>query len=84
MEWLVGVALAIMVGMCALMMLRMMFRGCRGAGRHGGHGMMCMGHSAEGEARTSDEGLLAELRAERERLDSLIARADRASGSRAG
>ena len=55
----------------------MMLRGWRGAGRHGGHGMMRMGQGAEGEARTSDEGLLEELRAERERLDVLIARAPR-------
>ncbi len=84
MEWLVGVALAIMVGICALSMLRMMLRGWRGAGRHGGHGMMCMGHSAEREPRTSDKGLLEELRAERERLDVLIARAGRGSAGQAG
>ncbi len=78
MEWLIGVPFAGMFAMCALMMLRMM------GGRHGGHGMMCMGHSAEGDARTSDEGLLEELRAERERLDVLIARAGRGSGGQVG
>ncbi len=82
MEWLVDVALAIMFALCALMMLRMMLRGWRGAGRHGGHGMMCMGHHSEGEPRTSDEGLLEELRAERERLDAVIARADQARMAR--
>lgn len=76
MELLVDVALTIMFAMCALMMLRMMLRGWRGGGRHGGHGMMCMGHRAEDEAHTPDEQLLEELRAERKRLDALIATED--------
>ncbi len=78
-EWAIDVGLAVMFGMCALMMLRMMVRGCRGAGRHARHGMMCMGHDAEGsEGRTFDEGRLEELKVERDRLELLIATADRA------
>ncbi len=56
MEWLIDVALAIMIGICALSMLRMTLRGWCGAGRHVGHGMICMGHSAEGVARTPGRG----------------------------
>ncbi len=82
MEWVVGGGLALMFGMCALMMLRMMLGGGRGAGRHSSHGMMCMGHGGEGEPDTPDEGLLEELRAERERLDAVIARADQARMAR--
>ncbi len=78
MEWVVPVALTFMFGMCALMMLRMMLHGGRGAGRHGGFGMMCMGHSDEDHAPRTEAELLEELRTERTRLDAAIARADRA------
>ncbi len=78
MEWVVAVALIVMFGMCALMMLRMMAHGWRGAGPHGGLGMMCMGHSDEHKAGRTDAELLEELRTERTRLDAVIARADQA------
>ncbi len=77
MEWLFAIPLALMFGLCAFMMLSMMVRGWLGGGRHSGHGMMtCMGRGADRGPRTSDEGLLEELKAERDRLDALIARAE--------
>ena len=85
MEWLLAVPLALMFALCAFMMLSMMVRGWLGGGRHGGHGMMmCMGHGADDRPGTPDKGLLEELKAERHRLDALVARAERETADRAG
>ncbi len=85
MEWLIAIPVALMFALCAFMMLSMMVRGWLGGGRHGGHGMMmCMGHGADHEPRTPDEGLLEELKSERDRMDALIARAEREAADRVG
>ncbi len=77
MEWLFAIPLALMFGLCAFMMLSMIVGGFIGRGRHRGHGMMmCMDRGADRGPRTSDEGLIEELKAERDRLDALIARAE--------
>jgi len=84
-EWLIAVPLALMFALCALMMLSMIVRGWLAGGRHSGHSMMmCMGVGHDRGARPPDGGLLEELRAERERLDVLIARAEREATERAG
>ena len=80
---LITIAVVSMFALCALMMLSMMVRGWLRGGRHWGHGMMmCMGHGADDEPLTRDKGLVEELKAERERLDALIARAEREAGAR--
>ncbi|MDP2674479.1 MAG: hypothetical protein Q8Q00_06195 [Dehalococcoidia bacterium] len=84
MEWAIGIPILLLVLACPLMMVGMIVGGWvmgrRVTGGHGGHGMMmCMGHGS-GETHGGPEapaGIVDELRAERERLDELIARAER-------
>ncbi len=84
MEWLVGMLLVTIFATCALGMLRMMLRGWVRGGRRSGHWpMMCMGGDADGEPRSPEKGRLDDLRAERRRLDSLIAGAERDAGESA-
>lgn len=79
MEWLIGVPVVALLLLCPLMMVGMIVGGLifgRKATGHGGHGMMMchpMGHGSDEEAAPT----IAELKAERERLDEIIARADR-------
>lgn len=85
MEWAIGIPVLLLLALCPLMMAGMIVGGWvfgrKAMGGHGGgHGMMmCMGHGGH-ENRPSAEGdsqeLVDELRAERERLDQLIARAE--------
>ena len=87
MEWAIGIPILLLVLACPLMMVGMMAFGwlfMRGrSGSHGGHGMMmCMGHgSGETHHEPGDTAapaeIVEELRAERRRLDDLIARAER-------
>jgi hypothetical protein len=89
MDWAWGLPLALVVLACLLMMVGMMAFGwlfMRGrAGSHSGHGMMMChmghgngggheGHEQAGSPESAD--LVAELKAQRERLDQLIARAE--------
>jgi hypothetical protein len=79
MEWLIGVPVVLLLLLCPLMMAGMIVGGWifgRKAMGHGGHGgMMChsMGHGPSESAAPT----VAELRAERDRLDEIIARAER-------
>ena len=87
MAWAIGIPILLLVLICPLMMVGMIVGGWvfgrRALGGHGGHGMMmCMGHgSGETHHETGDmtapAGIVEELKAERERLDELIARAER-------
>ena len=87
MDWAWGIPVALLVLACPLMMVGMMAFGwlfMRGqSGGHSGHGMMChMGHGNGGGHEGREAGpaesadLVAELKAQRERLDQLIARAE--------
>ncbi|MDO8616659.1 MAG: hypothetical protein Q7T33_13145 [Dehalococcoidia bacterium] len=84
MDWTIGIPLvALLLLACPLMMVGMMAFGwlfMRGrSGGHGGHGMMCMGHGDHSSAGAHDRdraGVIGELKAERERLDSLITAAE--------
>ena len=90
MDWAWGIPLVLFVLACPLMMVGMMAFGwllMRGrSGSHAGHGMMMchMGHGGgngheghEHEAKPSESAdLVAELKAQRERLDQIIARAE--------
>ena len=90
MEWAIGIPILLLLLVCPLMMVGMMAFGwlfMRGrSGSHSGHGMMmCMGHGShptdhETAGPTGDD-LVEELKAERQRLDELIARADRGGAS---
>lgn len=80
MDWTIGIPLvALLLLACPLMMVGMMAFGwlfMRGrSGSHGGHGMMCMGHGGHAGAGAPGRDV-GELKAERERLDSLIAAAE--------
>ena len=91
MEWAIAIPLVILVLACPLLMVGMVVGGwifgrrmMGGHGGHGGHGMMCMGHGQSGHEAgdtrhdpASAPDLVGELKAERERLDRLIARAER-------
>ena len=90
MEWAIGIPVLLLLLVCPLMMVGMMafgwllMRGRSGSqGGHGGHGMMmCMGHgSGQTHRETGDTAasaeIVEELKAERQRLDELIARAER-------
>ncbi|HEU4758399.1 MAG TPA: hypothetical protein VFT91_00295 [Dehalococcoidia bacterium] len=91
MEWAIAIPLVLLLVACPLLMVGMVVGGWifgrRMMGGHGGHGMMCMGHgdSPGGESghgsrvmgHGADPTLVEELKAERERLDLLIARAER-------
>ena len=85
MDWTWGLPLALLVLACPLMMVGMMAFGwlfMRGrSGSHSGHVMMMchMGHGNghEHDAKPSESAdLVSELKAQRERLDQLIARAE--------
>ena len=85
MDWAWGIPLVLMVLACPLMMVGMMAFGwlfMRGrSGSHSRHGMMMchMGHGNghEHEAGSTESAdLVSELKAQRERLDQLIARAE--------
>lgn len=79
MEWLIGVPVVALLLLCPLMMVGMIVGGWifgRKAMGHGGHGMMMchpMGHGSDESAAPT----VADLKAERERLDEIIARAER-------
>jgi len=81
MEWVIGVPVALMLLICPLMMLGMIIGGWIFARRAGGHGMMMchpMGHGSHEDSSLT----VAELKAERDRLDEIIARAERDGASR--
>ena len=86
MEWAIGIPILLLVLACPLMMVGMIVGGWvfgrRAMGGHGGHGMMMChgGHGGDTRHETEDTaagGIVDELKAERERLDELIARAER-------
>ena len=84
MEWAIGIPILLLLLVCPLMMVGMMaFGWLFMRGRSGGHGMMmCMGHgSGQTHHETGDTAapaeIVEELKAERQRLDELIARAER-------
>ena len=84
MEWAIGIPILLLLLVCPLMMVGMIVGGwvmgrrvTGGHGGHGGHGMMMChgGHGSEDTAASG--GIVQELKAERQRLDELIARAER-------
>ena len=81
MEWAIGIPILLLVLLCPLMMVGMIVGGWvfgrRAMGGHGGHGMMMChgGHGSEDTAASG--GIVQELKAERQRLDELIARAEK-------
>ena len=88
MEWAIGIPVLLLVAICPLMMVGMIVGGWvfgrRALGGHGGQGMMmCHGGHGSGESghASGDSAdaaeIVEELRAERQRLDDLIARAER-------
>jgi hypothetical protein len=88
MDWAWGIPLVLFVLACPLMMVGMMAFGwlfMRGrSGSHGGHGMMMChgghggnGHESHEQGKPAESAdLVAELKAQRERLDQIIARAE--------
>lgn len=82
MEWLIGAPVVLLLLVCPLMMVGMIVGGWifgRKATGHGGHGMMMchsMGHGGQG-SQDETAPTVDDLKAERERLDELIARAER-------
>ena len=72
MEWAIGIPILLLVLACPLMMVGMIVGGWvfgrRALGGHGGHGS---------EETAASGGIVQELKAERQRLDELIARAER-------
>jgi hypothetical protein len=85
MEWAIGIPVLLLLLICPLMMVGMIVGGWvfgrRALGGHGGHGMM-MCHGSHGGAEPhggsgASADLVDDLKAERERLDELIARAER-------
>ncbi len=86
MDWAWGIPLVLFVLACPLMMVGMMAFGwlfMRGrSGSHSGHGMMMChgghggnGHEGHEQAKPAESAdLVDELKAQRERLDQLIAR----------
>jgi hypothetical protein len=92
MDWAWGIPLVLFVLACPLMMVGMMAFGwlfMRGrSGSEGGHGMMMChtghgagnGHESHDQTRSTEStDLVTELKAQRERLDQLIARAEEKS-----
>ena len=87
MDWAWGIPLVLMVLACPLMMVGMMaFGWLFMRGRSGSHGMM-MCHMGHGDANgyeghehsatpSESADLVAELKAQRDRLDQLITRAE--------
>ncbi|HJX62008.1 MAG TPA: hypothetical protein VJ578_05525 [Dehalococcoidia bacterium] len=88
MDWAWGIPLVLFVLACPLMMVGMMAFGwlfMRGrSGSHGDHGMMMChgghggnGHESHEQGKPAESAdLVAELKAQRERMDQLIARAE--------
>jgi hypothetical protein len=84
MDWAWGLPLALIVLACPLMMVGMMaFGWIFMRGRSGSHGMMMChgghggnGHEGREAQATESADLVAELKAQCERLDQLIARAE--------
>ena len=88
MEWAIVIPILVLLLLCPLMMIGMIVRdrmsGRKSVGGHGGHGMMCMGHGGERNESSSVGHEAAaptvdELKAERDRLDEIIARAEKAA-----
>ena len=91
MEWAIGIPILLLLLVCPLMMVGMIVGGwvmgrrvTGGHGGHGGHGMMmCHGGHGGGDTRhepgdaAAPAEIVDELKAERQRLDELIARAER-------
>ena len=86
MEWAIGIPILLLLLVCPLMMVGMIVGGWvfgrRAMGGRGGHGMMMChgGHGDDTRHETEDTaagGIVQELKAERGRLDELIARAER-------
>ena len=91
MEWAIGIPILLLLLVCPLMMVGMIVGGwvmgrrvTGGHGGHGGHGMMMChgGHGGEDTRHETDDTaapaeIVDELKAERQRLDDLIARAER-------
>ena len=91
MEWAIGIPILLLLLVCPLMMVGMIVGGWvmgrRATGDHGGHGghgmMMCHGGHGGGDTRHEAgdteprADIVEELKAERGRLDELIARAER-------
>ena len=81
MEWAIGIPVLLLVLACPLMMVGMIVGGWvfgrRAMGGHGGHGMMMCHGGHGGEETAASGGIVQELKAERQRLDELIARAER-------
>jgi len=83
MEWAIGIPVLLLVLACPLMMVGMIVGGWifgrRAMGGHGGHGMMMChgGHSDQRAGEAPDRSIVEELKAERERLDDLIVRAEK-------
>jgi hypothetical protein len=88
MEWAVVIPIVVFALLCPLMMIGMIVGGwvmaCRATGGrdagHSGHGMMCMMHGLfqKKQDQGQSSGIsVAELKAERDRLDEVIARADK-------
>ena len=87
MEWLIWIPIATLALLCPLMMIGMIVGGWIFARRatsghdagHSGHGMMCMMHGLFQKKQEQPESSgvsVAELKAERERLDQAIAKAE--------
>ncbi len=77
---LIAIPFVIMFGLCALGMIRGLLRGSD----RGGHGMMCMGGRADHGPRGPEDQVVDQLRAERQRLNRRIARAEREAAERLG
>lgn len=87
MEWAIVIPILLLLLVCPLLMIGMIVRdrmsGRKSMDGHSGHGMMCMGH---GGGRHETRGMghetaptVDELKAERARLDEIIARAEKAA-----
>lgn len=82
MEWLIGAPVVLLLLVCPLMMVGMIVGGWifgRKAMGQGGHGMMMCHSMGHGGQSSQDEAAptVDDLKAERERLDELIAGAER-------
>ncbi len=83
-EWLIWTPIALMALLCPLMMVGMMVggwlfaRGRGGQAGHAGHGMMMChgGHDAGHDERGETSELVSELKAQRERIDRILASAE--------
>ena len=90
MEWLIAIPIVVFALLCPLMMIgmiaggwifgRRVMAGNDHQGGHSGHGMMCMMHGLFQKKNESPESSgisVAELKAERARLDELIERVEK-------